>query len=172
MDTVTLPGKKGWGESCPPRTPPIVSASEYNNPLEQHIHYLLEGLFGDSYMHKYKYECICQESWSCVKFIYVHLCIYLLFLFLFHCLFSLTLFGSCVWVLGNVAQEVRAVVWQSEGYWFDPTLGVSKCPRARHLTPNCSWWAGWYLAWQPITVGVWMCVWMGEWEAYIVKCFG
>ena len=29
---------------------------------------------------------------------------------------------------GDMAQEVRAVVWQSEGYQFDPTLGVSKCP--------------------------------------------
>ena len=57
---------------------------------------------------------------------------------------------------GDVAQEVRAVVWQSEGCRFDPTLGVSKCPWARHLTPNCSWRAGWYLAWQPIAVGVWM----------------
>ena len=66
---------------------------------------------------------------------------------------------------GDVAQEVRAVVWQSEGCRFDPTLGVSKCPWARHLTPDCSWRAGWYLAWQPIAVGVWMCVWMGEWEA-------
>ena len=27
-----------------------------------------------------------------------------------------------------------------------PTLGVSKCPWARHLTPNCSWRASWYLA--------------------------
>ena len=26
---------------------------------------------------------------------------------------------------GDVAQEVRAVVWQSEGCRFDPTLGVS-----------------------------------------------
>ena len=59
-----------------------------------------------------------------------------------------------------MAQEVRAVVWQSEGCRFDPTLGVSQCPWARHLTPNCSWQAGWYLAWQPIAVGVWMCVWM------------
>ena len=37
---------------------------------------------------------------------------------------------------GDVAQEVRAVVWQSEGCRFDPTLGVSKCPWARHLTPQ------------------------------------
>ena len=29
---------------------------------------------------------------------------------------------------GDVAQEVRAVVWQSEGRRFDPTLGMSKCP--------------------------------------------
>ena len=27
-----------------------------------------------------------------------------------------------------MAQEVRAVVWQSEGRRFDPTLGVSRCP--------------------------------------------
>ena len=53
---------------------------------------------------------------------------------------------------------------QSEGCRFDPTLSVSKCPWARRLTPNCSWRAGWYLAWQPIAVGVWMC----EWEALIV----
>ena len=32
-----------------------------------------------------------------------------------------------------MAQEVRAVVWQSEGCQFDPTLGVSKCPSK---TPN------------------------------------
>ena len=30
---------------------------------------------------------------------------------------------------GDMAQEVRAVVWQSEVCWFDPTLGVSQCPR-------------------------------------------
>ena len=29
---------------------------------------------------------------------------------------------------GEMAQEVTAVVWQSEGCRFDPTLGVSKCP--------------------------------------------
>ena len=58
-------------------------------------------------------------------------------------------------LLGDMAQELRAVVWQSEGCWFDPTLGVSKCPWARQLTPDCSWRAGWYLAWQPIAVGEW-----------------
>ena len=73
---------------------------------------------------------------------------------------------------GRCCSGGRAVVWQSEGCRFDSTLGVSKCPWARHLTPNCSWRAGWYLAWQPIAVGVWMCVWMGEWEAKIVKRFG
>ena len=57
-----------------------------------------------------------------------------------------------------MAQGVRAVVWQSEGCRFDPTLGMLKCPWARRLTPNCSWRAGWYLAWQPIAVGVWVCV--------------
>ena len=46
---------------------------------------------------------------------------------------------------GDMAQEGRAVVWQSEGCRFDPTLGVSKCPCARHR-------AGWFLAWQPIAV--------------------
>ena len=35
---------------------------------------------------------------------------------------------------GDMAQEVRAVVWQSEGCRFDPTLGVSKCPWARQVT--------------------------------------
>ena len=74
--------------------------------------------------------------------------------------------------VGRCGSGGRAVVWQSEGCRFDPTLGVSKCPWARHLTPNCSWRAGWYLAWQPIAVGVWMCVWKGEWEAKIVKRFG
>ena len=29
---------------------------------------------------------------------------------------------------GDVAQEVRAVVWRSEGRRFDPTPGASKCP--------------------------------------------
>ena len=29
---------------------------------------------------------------------------------------------------GDIALEVRAVVWQSEGCRFDATLGVSKCP--------------------------------------------
>ena len=33
---------------------------------------------------------------------------------------------TSIW--GDMAQEVRAVVWQSEGCRFDPTLGVSKCP--------------------------------------------
>ena len=70
---------------------------------------------------------------------------------------------NTIW--GDMAQEVRAVVWQSEGCRFDPALGVSKCPWARHLTPNCSWRAGWYLAWQSIAVGVCVCVWTGEWEA-------
>ena len=55
---------------------------------------------------------------------------------------------------GDVAQDVLLSSGKSEGCRFDPTLGVSKCPWARHLTPNCSWWAGWYLAWQPIAVGV------------------
>ena len=73
---------------------------------------------------------------------------------------------------GRCGSGGRAVVWQSEGCRFDSTLGVSKCPWARHLTPNRSWRAGWYLAWQPIAVGVWMCVWTGEWEAKIVKRFG
>ena len=68
-------------------------------------------------------------------------------------------------LLGRYGSGGRAVVWQSEGCRFDPTLGVSKCPWARHLTLNCSWRAGWYLAWQPIAIGVWMCVWTGEWEA-------
>ena len=73
------------------------------------------------------------------------------------------------WHGGNMAQVVRAVFWQSEGCRFDPTLGVSKCPWARHLTPNCSWRAGWYLAWQPIAIGVWVCVngWMRG-----INCFG
>ena len=31
-------------------------------------------------------------------------------------------------------------------------------------TPNPQLRDGWYLAWQPIAVGVWMCVWMGGWE--------
>ena len=76
---------------------------------------------------------------------------------------------------GDMAQEVRAVVWQSEGCRFNPTLSVSKCPWARHLTPNCSWRAGWYLAWQPIAVGVWM-VWMrginctAFWIKTLYKC--
>ena len=58
----------------------------------------------------------------------------------------------------DTAQEVSAVVWQSEGCRFDPTLGVSKCPWARRLTLNCSWRTGWCLAWQQLAVGVngWM----------------
>ena len=31
-------------------------------------------------------------------------------------------------IRGDMDQEGRAVVWQSEGCRFDPTLGVSKCP--------------------------------------------
>ena len=81
-------------------------------------------------------------------------------------------------MMGRYGSGGRAVVWQSEGCRFDPTLGVSKCPWARHLTPNCSWWAGWYLAWQPIAVGVWMCVngWMrgknykALWIKALYKC--
>ena len=75
---------------------------------------------------------------------------------------------SCHALGGNMAQEVRAVAWQSEGYRFDPTLATSKCPWARHLTPNYSWQAGWYLEWQPIAVAMWM----GEWEPEIIKRFG
>ena len=61
-----------------------------------------------------------------------------------------------------MAQEVRAVVWQSEGCRFDPTPGrvevsLSKTPNPQ-LAPDV---LGWYLAWQPIAVGVWMV----EWEA-------
>ena len=35
---------------------------------------------------------------------------------------------------GDVAQEVRPVVWQSEGCRFDPTLGVSEVSLSK--TPN------------------------------------
>ena len=50
---------------------------------------------------------------------------------------------------GDMAQEVRAVVWQSEGCQFDPTLGVSKCPLSKTPNPQlllmsweiCSRWA-------------------------------
>ena len=59
---------------------------------------------------------------------------------------------------GGCGSGGRAVAWQSEGCRVDPILGVSKCPWASLLTPNCSWWAGWYLAWQPIAVDVWVCV--------------
>ena len=69
----------------------------------------------------------------------------------------------------TMAQEVRAVVWQSKGSQTTATLGMSKCPRARHLTPNCSWRAGWYLAWHPIAIG--MCV-NGWMKASIVQHFG
>ena len=31
-------------------------------------------------------------------------------------------------VMGRCGSGGRAVVWQSEGCRFDPTLGVSKCP--------------------------------------------
>ena len=81
---------------------------------------------------------------------------------------------ALVW--GDMAQEVRSVIWQSEGCRFDPTLAVSKYPWARHLTPNCSWRAGWYLAWQAIAVGVWMFVWMrginctALWIKALYKC--
>ena len=68
--------------------------------------------------------------------------------------FSVMLFTRTCW------HDVTNFLIESQ---FNPTLGVSKCPWARHLTPNCSWRAGWCLAWQPIAVGVWMCVWMGEW---------
>ena len=63
------------------------------------------------------------------------------------------------WYGGHMALEVRAVVWQSEGCRFNP-----------HLLPTS--WLVPYLAWQPITVGVWMCMWMGEWEASIVQHVG
>ena len=69
----------------------------------------------------------------------------------------------------DIAQEVELSSGSRRVAGSIPTLGVSKCPWARHLTPDCSWRAGWYLAWQPIAVGVWMCVWMGEWEASIVQ---
>ena len=47
-----------------------------------------------------------------------------------------------------------------------------------HLTLDCSWRAGWYLAWQPIAIGVWMCVngWMrginctALWIKALYKC--
>ena len=71
-----------------------------------------------------------------------------------------------------MAQEVRPVVWQLEGCWFDPTLGVSKCPWARHLPPNCSGRAGLYLAWQPIAIGV--CEWVNckaLWIKALYKCW-
>ena len=51
--------------------------------------------------------------------------------------------------------EVRAVVWQSEGCRFDPTLDiVLEQDTRRAIAPG-------YFAWQPITIGVWLC----EWEA-------
>ena len=37
---------------------------------------------------------------------------------------------------------------------------MSKCPWARHWTPNCSWRAGQHLAWQPTTISVRMYVWI------------
>ena len=41
---------------------------------------------------------------------------------------------------------------------------VSKCPGARHWTPNCSWWACWCLVWFPLPSVGWcvglVCVWM------------
>ena len=47
------------------------------------------------------------------------------FMFVFVCM----LIFACVCVVcgGEIAQEVRAVVWQSEGCRFDPSMGVSKC---------------------------------------------
>ena len=42
--------------------------------------------------------------------------------------YCVALYGRLVPSVADMAQEVRAVVWQSEGCWFDPTLGVSKCP--------------------------------------------
>ena len=78
-----------------------------------------------------------------------------------HFYFSIVAKVSLKIVMGaTLAQEGRAVIWQLEGR-LDPALGVTKYPWAGYLTPNCSWRAGWCLAWQPIAVGVWM----GEWEA-------
>ena len=52
------------------------------------------------------------------------------------------LMGKCkniTFKMGRYGSGGRAVVWQSEGCRFDPTLGVSKCPWARRLILNCSW---------------------------------
>ena len=50
-----------------------------------------------------------------------------------------------------------------------PPWAWQSVPEQDTYTPNCSWWVGWCLAWQPIAIGVWIgvwvCVWMGEWEA-------
>ena len=58
---------------------------------------------------------------------------------------------------GDVAQEVRAVVWglPVRSHPGRVEVSLSKTP---NLTPDCSWRAGWYLACQSPLV----CEWVNE----------
>ena len=48
-----------------------------------------------------------------------------------------------------------------------PLVCMLKCAWQRHWTANCSWSAGWHLAWQPPPcMAVWMYVWI------TLSCFG
>ena len=68
-----------------------------------------------------------------------------------------------------MAQEVRVVVWQSEGCRFDTTLGVSvslsKTPNPQLLLTS------WLVPCMAANRGVCVCVCVCEWEALIVQRF-
>ena len=53
-----------------------------------------------------------------------------------------------------------------------PFLGCVKVSLNKTPNLNCSQRAAWCLAWQSVSVDAWVCVWIGEWETFIIKCFG
>ena len=63
-----------------------------------------------------------------------------------------------------MAQEVRAVVWQSEGCWFDPTLGVLEVSSSKTPNPQLLL-TSWLVPCMAANRRWCVCVWMGEWEA-------
>lgn len=73
--------------------------------------------------------------------------------------------------MGSVVQSVE---WLSgnrkvTGSISGATGLMIRLPWARQWTPNSSWWAGWFLAWQLSTVCACLIEWM---RGYIVKYFG
>ena len=70
----------------------------------------------------------------------------------------------------NRAAVAQEVIRRSPVRFFSSPGCTSECPWARYWSPNCSWWAGRHLAWQPLLS---LCECVCEWVNVIsvVKCF-